>query len=102
MQCQEAVHKAERLESANSELQQQRACLIAEKAAIEESLTTMKGDLESKSRELQSLRVSSDSAKETLLQQQAQQRVAQVVATQDQQIANAANAANADTAVMTA
>jgi hypothetical protein len=40
--------------------------------------------------------------KETLLQQQAQQRVAQVVATQDQQIANAANAANADTAVMTA
>ena len=69
MQCREAAHKAERLESANSELQQQRACLIAEKAAIEESLTTVKGDLESKSRELQSLQVSSDSAKETLLQQ---------------------------------
>jgi hypothetical protein len=40
--------------------------------------------------------------KEMLLQQQAQQRVAQVVATQDQQIANAADAANASTAVMTA
>jgi len=69
MQGQEAVHKVEALQVANDELQQQRARLIAEKAAVEEAFAALKDDLDFKSRELQSLRVSSDSAKETLLLQ---------------------------------
>lgn len=69
MQNQELGHKVQQLQESNDELVQQRDRWKAEKAAIEESFEAIKVDLEKKTRELQSLQVSSDSAKETLLQQ---------------------------------
>ncbi len=69
LQTQEAVHKVQELQDSSDELRQHRDRLIAEKADLEESLAARKAELEIRSRELQSLRVSTDSAKETLLQQ---------------------------------
>jgi hypothetical protein len=69
MQSQELGHKVQQLQDSNNDLVQLRDRLSAEKAAIEELCAAAKTDLENKSRELQSLQVSSNSAKETFLQQ---------------------------------
>ncbi len=69
LQTQGAGHQVQELQDSIKELREHRDRLIAEKADIEESHAAIKAELEIRSRELQSLRVSSDSAKETLLQQ---------------------------------
>lgn len=68
-QTQAAVHKVQELQDCNNELVQHRDRLIDEKVNLEELCSAVKAQLEAKSREMQSLQLSSDSAKEILLQQ---------------------------------
>jgi hypothetical protein len=69
MQLQSANQQVESLCAANDELTRKCERLMNEKRVLEECCSDLKDEVESKSRELQSLKLSSDSAKEALLQQ---------------------------------
>jgi hypothetical protein len=68
-ECQDAVHKIQELQDSNEELALHRDRLAEEKIAAERLLAAAKDDLEIKSRDIQNLQASSDSARSSMQQQ---------------------------------